>query len=87
MYSLVLDGEPISVSIASLLAKYRLFQTKPKLLGESYRVESRVSPDSLRVFIGVIGGAVAEISDENVRDLSQLCEEFKFIKLANTVGD
>jgi hypothetical protein len=31
-----------------------------------------------------IGGAVVEISDANVRDLSQLCHEFEFTK---TVGD
>jgi hypothetical protein len=36
---------------------------------------------------GAIGGAVAEISDAKVRDLSQLCEEFKFIEHAKTVGN
>jgi 2-polyprenyl-3-methyl-5-hydroxy-6-metoxy-1,4-benzoquinol methylase len=28
-----------------------------------------------------------EISDANVRDLRQPCDEFKFLKLAKTVGD
>jgi hypothetical protein len=49
--------------------------------------ESGASSDSLRVFVGAFGGAVAEISDANVRDLSQLCDEFKFIELAKTIGD
>jgi hypothetical protein len=70
MYSLVLNGESISVSIFSLIAKCRLFQTKPELLGKPYRVESVVSSDSLRVFVGALGGAAAEISEVNVRDLS-----------------
>jgi hypothetical protein len=87
MYSLVLNGEPIDVSIVSLMAKCHLFQTKPGLLGEPYRVESRVSSDSLRVFVGAIAGAAAEISDANIRDLSQLCDEFKFIEFATTVGN
>jgi uncharacterized coiled-coil DUF342 family protein len=43
--------------------------------------------DSLREFAGAIGGEAVEISDANVRDLSQLCDEFKFIELAKTVGD
>jgi hypothetical protein len=87
MYSLVLNDEPINVSIASLVAKCSLFQAKPKLLGEPYRVESGVSLDSLRVFVNAIGGEVTEINDANVRDLSQLCDEFKFIELAKTVAD
>jgi hypothetical protein len=87
MYSLVLNGESISVSKVSLFTLCQLFQTKPELLGQPYKVESSVSLDSLRVFVGAIGGAVAEISDANVRDLSQLCDEFNFIELAKTVGD
>jgi hypothetical protein len=35
----------------------------------------------------VLGDAVAEISDANVRDLSQPCDEFKFIELAKTNRD
>jgi hypothetical protein len=31
--------------------------------------------------------SAVEISDGNVRDLSQLCDEFKFTELAKTVGD
>jgi hypothetical protein len=87
MYSLVINGEQISVSIVSLMAKCRLFQTKPELLGRSYKVESGVSLDFVRVFVGAIGGAAVEISDANVRDLSQLCDEFKFTELAKRVGD
>jgi hypothetical protein len=87
MYGLVLNGESISVPIASLVVHCHLFQTKPELLGKPYRVESGVSSDSLRVCVGSIGGAAAEISDANVRDLSQLCDEFKFIELAKIVGD
>jgi hypothetical protein len=60
-----------------------MFQTAPKLFNESYRVESGVSSDSLQLFVG----AVAEMNDANVWDLSQLCDEFSFIELAKTVGD
>jgi septal ring factor EnvC (AmiA/AmiB activator) len=64
-----------------------LFQTKPELLRKPYRVESGVSLDLVRVFVGAIGGAVVEVSDANVPDLSHLCDEFKFIELAKAVGD
>jgi hypothetical protein len=43
--------------------------------------------DPLPGFTGAIGGVVAEISDANVRDLSQLSDEFKFVELVKTVGD
>jgi hypothetical protein len=69
------------------VAKCGLFQTTSDFLGKPYRVESRVSLDSLRVFVAAIGGAVAEISEANVWDLSQLCGEFMFTELAKTVGD
>jgi hypothetical protein len=42
MHSLVLNGEPISVSKVSLFTHYQLFHTKPDLLTKPYRVESRV---------------------------------------------
>jgi chromosome segregation ATPase len=87
MYSLVLNGEPLSVSMPSLVVHCHLFRTKPELLNKPYRVESAVSSDSLRVFVAAIGGAAAEISNTNVADLSQLCDEFKFIELAKRVGD
>jgi hypothetical protein len=87
MYNLVLNGEPISVSIASLIGKCRLFRTKPEVLHKPYKVESSVSLDSLQRFVGAIGCAVVEISGANVRDLSQLCDEFKFIELGKPVGD
>jgi hypothetical protein len=87
MYSLVLNRESIWVSITSLVVHCQLFQTKSELLSKSYRGESGASSDSLRVFVGAFGGAVAEISDANVRDLSQLCEEFKFIEIAKTIGN
>jgi hypothetical protein len=67
MYSLVLNGEPISVSIASLFVNCHLFRTKSDLLKTPYNVESGVSSDSLRVFAGAIGGAAVEISNANVR--------------------
>jgi hypothetical protein len=87
MYSLVFNGEPLSVSIVSVMAKCHLFQTKPGLLGNPYRIESRVSLDSLRMFVGAIGGEALEISEANAGYLSQLCKEFKFDELAKTVGD
>jgi hypothetical protein len=87
MYSLVLNGELTSVSITLLVGKCHLFQTKPELLCKPYRVESCLSLDSLRVFVGAIGGEAAAISDASVRDLSQLCDTFKFIELPKRVRD
>jgi hypothetical protein len=73
---MVLNGERISVSTVSFMLKCRLFHAKPELLGKPYRVEFGVSSDSLPEFVGALGGSVTEISDANVRDLSQLCNEF-----------
>jgi hypothetical protein len=87
MYRLVLNDEPINISIASLVVNCHLFQTKPELLNKPDRVESRVSLDSLRVFVGGIGGEAVEMNEANIRDVSQLCDEFKFLELAKTVGD
>jgi hypothetical protein len=87
MYSLILNDEPVSVSIVSLMVKCGLFQTKPQLLSKPYRVESRVLLDSLRVFVGALGDVVPEISDANARNLSQLCDKFKFDELAKTVAE
>jgi hypothetical protein len=70
MYSSVPNGRPFCASMASLVAKCHLFQTKPELLGKSHKVESSVSSNSLRMFAGAIGGAVAEIKDANVQELS-----------------
>jgi hypothetical protein len=70
-----------------LVGKCRLFRTKLELLGQPYKVKPSVSMDSMRAFVGAIGGAVAEISEANVRHLSQLCGEFEFIELAKTVGN
>jgi hypothetical protein len=83
MCGLALSGELIIVSIGSPVTKCRLFQTNPELLGKLSRVKFGVSSDSLRIFVG----AVPKIGDAKVRNLSQLCDEFKFIKCAKTVGD
>jgi hypothetical protein len=83
MTSLMFNRESFSVSIASFVASNQLFQTRPRLLGKPCRVESCIASDSLRVFIG----AMAEMSDVNVPELSQLCDEFKFIELVKTVRD
>jgi hypothetical protein len=87
MYSLVLNGKRISVSMVMLVARCQLFQARPELLSKPYNVESGVSLDSLRVLLDALDGVVVEISDANVRDLSLLCDEFKFTALAKTVGD
>jgi hypothetical protein len=50
-------------------------------------VESRVSAHSLRIFVGALGGEAVEINEANVPDLSQLCDEIKFIKFAKMVGN
>jgi hypothetical protein len=46
--SLLLNGEPLAVSIIAVAAKFPLFQTKPRLPVRSWRVQSGVSSDLLR---------------------------------------
>jgi hypothetical protein len=83
MHSLVLNGEPIKASMVSPVAKFRLFQTKPKLLSKPFRVESTVSSNSLLAFVDAIGGAVPRSPTRT----SQLCDEFEFTESAKAVGE
>jgi hypothetical protein len=83
MDSLVLNDEPINVFRVSLSTKCHMLQTAPKFFSKSDRVESGVPSDSLRLFVG----AVAEMNGRDLRDLSQLCNEFSFMEFAKTVGN
>jgi hypothetical protein len=87
MDSLVPNDEPIGASKASLVTKCRLFQTKPELLSKPYRIDFGVWSGSRRVFFAVISSPIAETRGANVRDLSQLCGEFRFIELATRIGE
>jgi hypothetical protein len=69
MYNPVLNGEPISVSIASFVVQCRLFQMKSERLNKPDRGESGAWSDSVREFVGALGGGVAETRDANLRDL------------------
>jgi hypothetical protein len=68
MQNLLLNGEADSVSVISLVTKCGLFQITEKLPSKPYKVESSISMCSLPEF----ARAVAEISDANARDRSQL---------------
>jgi regulator of replication initiation timing len=59
----------------------------PTLLTKPYEVQSRVSADSFRVFLGAIGGSEATITNDNVSDLGQLCSEFEFSEFAQKVDE
>jgi broad specificity phosphatase PhoE len=59
----------------------RKFENEPALLAGPYNVGSRVSVDTFRAFVSAIGGANANITDQNVLDLSLLCREFLFGEL------
>jgi hypothetical protein len=84
----VLDGEAFSVSIAPLLTKCRLFQENRVLLAKpNCDVQSRVSVDSFRTFVGAIGGTEPDITDCNASDPELLSDEFKFTTLSTAVAD
>jgi hypothetical protein len=84
----VLDGEAFSASIAPLPTKYRLFQENRVLLAQpNCDVQSRVSVDSFRTFVGAIGGAEPDITDGNTSDPELLSDEFKFTTLSTAVAD
>jgi hypothetical protein len=53
----------------------------------SYDVQSRVSADSFRAFLGAIGGTERDITDGNASDLERLSDEFKFTTLSTAVAD
>jgi hypothetical protein len=85
MSALVLDGETFSVPMIPLITNCRIFQAKSAFLGKPYEVQSRVSADSLQVFISAVGGAEAAITSDNVGDLSRLCGELEFTAFGKTV--
>jgi chromosome segregation ATPase len=73
MQDLVLDGEAFSISIGPLLTNCRLFQENRVLFAQpNYDVQSRVSVDSFRTFVGAIGGTEPDITDGNASDLELL---------------
>jgi hypothetical protein len=83
MFELVLDHHRISVPTAALVSQCGLFQKNPLLLHQPYVVTSRVSLDSLRVFVSSIGGPGTDVSATNAEELSLLSREFDSIKLAS----
>jgi hypothetical protein len=87
MYELLLDNRPISIPLGPLVMNCHIFQIRPTLLATPYEVQSRVSFDSLSVFVAAIGGFEAAISDDNINDLSLLCDEFKFTALSTSINE
>jgi hypothetical protein len=83
----VLNGQPARILLGPLVMSCPIFQTKPTLLAKSYDVQSRVSLGSLQVFIGAISGSEAAITHDNVRDVSLLCEDFKFAAPPKTISE
>jgi hypothetical protein len=53
----------------------------------NYDVQSRVSIDSFRIFVGAIVGIEADIPDGNARDLELVSDELKFTTLSTAVAD
>jgi hypothetical protein len=87
MQELALGGEASSVWIAPLLPKCQLFGEDGSLLvHRTHDVQSRVSTDSFRTFIGAIGGTGPDITDDNARGFLLLSGEFRIVAFLTAVA-
>jgi hypothetical protein len=82
---LVFDGQKFTVRRESLSKNCRIFHDNPSLLARPYHVRSHVTLKSCRVFCEAIDGASIHVTRENVSDLAELCNEFKFEDLMEKV--
>jgi hypothetical protein len=70
MHLIVLQERSFSVPMAPLLNNCHLFQENRILLIQpNYDVQSRVSVDLFRTFVGAIGGTEPDITGNNASDL------------------
>jgi hypothetical protein len=74
----ILDGETFPTTKKVVVNKCTLFELHPGLFkSEFYRVQSPVSKDLFRVFVDCLeSGEKIQVTEENVRDLSLLGQEF-----------
>jgi hypothetical protein len=63
------------------MTKCSLFQNNPTLLVSSYRVQSLVSLSIFWEFLSALEGNAINITNPNLTELDQLCDEFDFSEL------
>jgi hypothetical protein len=86
MHALFLDHEAFQLPIWLLRQQCELFIADPTLLDSPYHVQSRVRPEIFRIFLKAVKGTSATITNQNMPELSQLCTEFGFNGLANSLS-
>jgi archaellum component FlaC len=76
--TLIHPQERVEVSSRLLVRKSDLFADDPTLANSPYSLKSQASPSDFREFIAVLEGTAVKVTNNNVKGLSQLCEEFRF---------
>jgi hypothetical protein len=74
--------ETFKIPVLQVINKCSLFQNNPSLLGSPYRVQSSISLSIFREFLSALKGNSITITDTNLTELHQLCEEFGFSELS-----
>jgi hypothetical protein len=78
--------ETFTIPTLQMMTKCSLFQKNPTLLVSPYRVQSPVSLSIFREFISALEGNVITITDTNLTELQQLCEEFGFSEMGTKLS-
>jgi hypothetical protein len=74
-----------SFSVERLAARQVCDALAHDLQTDQWDVQSAVSVDVLRLFISAVEGETIELTNENIEELSALCEEFQFRSLSQRV--
>jgi hypothetical protein len=74
--------ETFKIPVLQVINKCSLFQNNPILLISPYQVQSSVSLSIFREFLSALEGNSINITDTNLTELHQLCEEFGFSELS-----
>jgi hypothetical protein len=85
-YSLVFQSQLFRVLIVPLITQCSIFETTPALLAKPYQIQSRVSIDSFRTFVGAIGGTKPNITGDNAVDLWLLSDKFQCAALLTAIA-
>jgi hypothetical protein len=85
--TLLHSEEIFTIPALQAITKCSLFQNNPTLLVSPYRVQCPVSLSTFREFLSALEGNAIKITETNIRDLQQLCEEFGFSELSAKLSE
>jgi hypothetical protein len=79
---LVHSLQTFKVSARLIVLKCDLFTDNPSPTASPYAVRSQVSLADFGEFVSALVGSAVKITNDNIKGLSPLCDEFRFVDLA-----